>query len=403
MLTVAAMDVVIGVLVALSLLAPGPARRPARSCSALSFALVGLVLRGRHAGGRAGEREHARRVRHRRRGARRVVRAAGGRRHRRRHGLVALADRLGAEDPAVRGRACGGRSSCSSRAHRRARRRRGRARRAGGTSAAASSRPGPDARTRRRAWAGPSALATAAAAGQRSSAGASAILLTGVAYGSIADSINDFVKDNQALADIIAAQGGGSLADSYLAMSFRVLALVGAGFAIQSTLRLRSEETSLHAEQILATAVSRVRWACEPPRRGVRRHASWCSSSPGSRSGSPTRSSRATARRRHRSRSAPRSSTRPRSGSSSGSRSRSSGSRPRAAAAGGASSRSASSSVCSASCSTCRPGWRTSRRSSTSRSCPAADLSLLPLVVLAAVAAALTAVGLAGLRRRDIG
>jgi ABC-2 type transport system permease protein len=87
------------------------------------------------------------------------------------------------------------------------------------------------------------------------------LLLTGVAYGSIADSINDFVKDNKALTDLIAAQVGANLADSYLAMSFRILALVGAGFAIQSALRLRSEETSLHTEQILATPVSRVRWA----------------------------------------------------------------------------------------------------------------------------------------------
>ena len=87
------------------------------------------------------------------------------------------------------------------------------------------------------------------------------MLLTGIAYGSIADSINDFVKDNKALTDIVAAQVGASLADSYLAMSFRILALVGAGFAIQSSLRLRSEETSLHAEVILATPVSRVRWA----------------------------------------------------------------------------------------------------------------------------------------------
>jgi polyether ionophore transport system permease protein len=87
------------------------------------------------------------------------------------------------------------------------------------------------------------------------------VLLTGVAYGSIADSINDFVKDNKALTDLVAASVGASLADSYLAMSFRILALVGAGFAVQSALRLRSEETALHAEQILATSVSRVRWA----------------------------------------------------------------------------------------------------------------------------------------------
>ena len=87
------------------------------------------------------------------------------------------------------------------------------------------------------------------------------MLLTGVAYGSIADSINDFVKDNETLADVITAQTGASLIDSYLAMSYRILALVTAGFAIQSVLRVRSEETSSHAEQVLATACSRTRWA----------------------------------------------------------------------------------------------------------------------------------------------
>ena len=87
------------------------------------------------------------------------------------------------------------------------------------------------------------------------------MLLTGIAYGSIADSINEFVKDNQALADIIATRGGARLADSYLAMSMRIIALAAAGFAVQAVLRLRSEEMSLHGEQILATAVSRSRWA----------------------------------------------------------------------------------------------------------------------------------------------
>jgi ABC-2 type transport system permease protein len=44
-------------------------------------------------------------------------------------------------------------------------------------------------------------------------------------------------------------------------MSFRILALIAAGFAIQSALRLRSEETSAHGEPVLATPVSRLRWA----------------------------------------------------------------------------------------------------------------------------------------------
>jgi ABC-2 type transport system permease protein len=44
-------------------------------------------------------------------------------------------------------------------------------------------------------------------------------------------------------------------------MSFRILALITAGFAIQSALRIRSEETSTHAELVLATPVSRLRFA----------------------------------------------------------------------------------------------------------------------------------------------
>jgi ABC-2 type transport system permease protein len=82
-----------------------------------------------------------------------------------------------------------------------------------------------------------------------------------VAYGSIADSINDFVKDNQALTDIVAAQGNGTLAEQYLAMSFRILALVATGFAIQSALRVHGEEAAGRAESVLATPVSRTSWA----------------------------------------------------------------------------------------------------------------------------------------------
>jgi ABC-2 type transport system permease protein len=87
------------------------------------------------------------------------------------------------------------------------------------------------------------------------------VLLTAVAYGSIADSIDDFVRDNKALADMFTSGGGASLTQSYLATSLRIVALLGAGFAIQSALRLRSEETLLHAEPLLATPVSRRRWA----------------------------------------------------------------------------------------------------------------------------------------------
>jgi len=87
------------------------------------------------------------------------------------------------------------------------------------------------------------------------------VLVTAVAYGSIADSIDDFVGDNKAMADIIARAGGASLTDSYLATSFGILALAGTGFAIQAALRVRTEEAGLRAEPVLAAPVSRRRWA----------------------------------------------------------------------------------------------------------------------------------------------
>jgi ABC-2 type transport system permease protein len=87
------------------------------------------------------------------------------------------------------------------------------------------------------------------------------LIALAIAYGSVTDSIKQFVEDNQTLTDIIAAQGHGTLVEQFFAMSFRILALVAAGFAIQSALRLRSEETSTHGEQVLATRVSRDRFA----------------------------------------------------------------------------------------------------------------------------------------------
>lgn len=86
------------------------------------------------------------------------------------------------------------------------------------------------------------------------------VLATGIVFGSLAPSIDEFIGNNRALADILARAGGASLTDSYLATSFRLLALVATGFAVQAALRLRAEETSLRAEAVLATPVSRWRW-----------------------------------------------------------------------------------------------------------------------------------------------
>ena len=89
---------------------------------------------------------------------------------------------------------------------------------------------------------------------------AAALALTGVAYGSVGQDVGDLVGDNNAVEDII-AQAGGSLTDSYFATSLVMIALITGAFAVSSVLRLRSEETSGRAEPLLATAVSRERWA----------------------------------------------------------------------------------------------------------------------------------------------
>ena len=90
---------------------------------------------------------------------------------------------------------------------------------------------------------------------------ASGILVLGAVYGSVAKDVDDFFEDmDEQVRDII-ARGGGSLVDSFLSTALLILALIGSGFALQSVLRLRSEETGLHAESVLATPVSRWRWA----------------------------------------------------------------------------------------------------------------------------------------------
>jgi polyether ionophore transport system permease protein len=82
----------------------------------------------------------------------------------------------------------------------------------------------------------------------------------GIAYGSVGKDVADLIGDNQTLADIV-AQRGGSLTDSYFATALLTMALITGGFTVAAVLRLRSEETAGRAEPLLATDLSRVRWA----------------------------------------------------------------------------------------------------------------------------------------------
>jgi polyether ionophore transport system permease protein len=86
------------------------------------------------------------------------------------------------------------------------------------------------------------------------------LFVLGFVYGSIATDIEDFVGDNETLKQLMAAAGGASITDAYFGTAMLTCALIAAGFAVQSALRARTEETTLHAEYVLATRASRYRW-----------------------------------------------------------------------------------------------------------------------------------------------
>jgi ABC-2 type transport system permease protein len=88
-----------------------------------------------------------------------------------------------------------------------------------------------------------------------------ALLLLGVVYGSLTDSVTDLLAENQRVADTLAAigGGGGSLVDSFAATIALYLTLLVAAFAVSSTLRAHGEESTGRFALVLATPVDRRR------------------------------------------------------------------------------------------------------------------------------------------------
>jgi ABC-2 type transport system permease protein len=86
--------------------------------------------------------------------------------------------------------------------------------------------------------------------------------IAGLSFGAIAQDMVQAAKEDPETAKMLATLGGsGSITDIYLAAILSWLGMLAAGYAVQATLRLHAEETEQRAEQVLATAVPRIRWA----------------------------------------------------------------------------------------------------------------------------------------------
>ncbi|KAB1987700.1 ABC transporter permease [Streptomyces triticiradicis] len=87
-------------------------------------------------------------------------------------------------------------------------------------------------------------------------------LAAGAAFGGITKGAADLVGSNAKTREIIERMGGqAGLTDAFLAAMVNMLGMVAALYVVSSVLRLHGEETSQRAEPLLAAAVGRLRWA----------------------------------------------------------------------------------------------------------------------------------------------
>lgn len=89
------------------------------------------------------------------------------------------------------------------------------------------------------------------------------LFAAGIVLGSVGDSARDLVDSSKGVSDVL-VRSGGDLVDAFFAAVLSMTALMATGYTISACLRMRTEETSGHAEIVLATPVARLRWAAGP-------------------------------------------------------------------------------------------------------------------------------------------
>jgi ABC-2 type transport system permease protein len=111
----------------------------------------------------------------------------------------------------------------------------------------------------------PAGLSTAAGLAWRLQRGswltwAIGVALIAGAFGSVANGVLDILKGSPQLEELFRRLGGGqSLIDEFFAAVLPVMATVATIHTVQAMLRLRIEEIEIRAEQVLGTAVTRTR------------------------------------------------------------------------------------------------------------------------------------------------
>lgn len=84
----------------------------------------------------------------------------------------------------------------------------------------------------------------------------------GAVWGSMLSSLDEFVEDNETMADMLDAMGmsSDSIREGFASMALTLLAMMAMAAALQVIVRIRTEEREGRAEAILGTAASRRRW-----------------------------------------------------------------------------------------------------------------------------------------------
>jgi ABC-2 type transport system permease protein len=91
---------------------------------------------------------------------------------------------------------------------------------------------------------------------------ASGMLVLGAAFGSLGQDVQDMIEGNPELQQVfLQSSGGATVVDAYFGTVLMISALIATGFTVSSVTRLRSEETAIRVEPLLATPLGRVRWA----------------------------------------------------------------------------------------------------------------------------------------------